>query len=156
MLLAVVDPSAQVRRAHTDGPGLVAVIVDGSSSGWRAYAWALGHARRSRCPILALYTGGPGRLLSAMAYAYPLTATVSVEDAVRRSEAIAADEVRVQAECLGAEFGVTVLFALQPGASLRALLAEAAREGADLLVIGACRKTARGVPRQRLPIVIIP
>lgn len=157
MLSAVIDPSAQVRRTRTsDGPGLVAVVLDGASSGWRAFAWALGHARRSRCPILAIYVGSPGRMLAAMAYAYPITASVAVDDVVRRSEAIVADEVCDQAKGLGAEFGVTVLFAQRPGASIRALLSEAEREGADLLVIGASRKTARGVPRQRLPVVIIP
>jgi nucleotide-binding universal stress UspA family protein len=157
MLFAVIDPSAQVRRVSTsDGPGLVAVALDGDSAGWRAFSWALGHARRSRCPILALYIGSPGRMLAAMAYAYPITASVSVDEEVRRSEAIVADEVRHQAECLGAEFGVAVRFALRPGASLRALLSEAEQAGADLLVIGASRKTSRGVPRQRLPVVIIP
>ncbi len=157
MFCDVTDPSAATGPTWThDGPRLVAVILDGRSPGWRAFAWAVGHARRSRCPVLALYIGTPGRLVAAMAYAYPLTAAASVEDVVRRGAAIIAAEVRDQATRLGLELGVPVRFESRPGASVRALLAEAAREGADLLVMGSSRRTARGLPRQRVPIVIIP
>lgn len=157
MFCGVTDPSLAMGRTWThDGPRLVAVILDGRSPGWRAFAWTVGHARRSHCPVLALYIGTSGRLLAAMAYAYPLTAAVSVEDAVRRGEAIAAGEVRDQVTRLGLELGVPVRFESRPGASVRALLIEAEKEGADLLVMGASRRTSRGLPRQRVPIVVIP
>jgi hypothetical protein len=91
-----------------------------------------------------------------LAYAYPLTATVSVDDVVRRSEAIVASEAREQAERFGSEFGVWVLFEVAPGASLRDTFRRAELAGADVLVLGSSRKTARGVPRQRMPVVVIP
>jgi nucleotide-binding universal stress UspA family protein len=156
-VISVIKPSAETRPSREwDGPGLVAVALDGSATSWRAFSWALGHARRSRCPILAIYIGARGRMLSALAYAYPLSATISVDEAVRRSEAIVADEARDQAERFGAEFGVAVIFEATPGASLRDTFRRAERAGADVLVVGASRKTARGVPRQRMPVVVIP
>ena len=37
------------RELHpTDGPALVVVGVDGSATGWHAFAWACGHARSQR------------------------------------------------------------------------------------------------------------
>ncbi len=156
MFWDVIDHSPERRRVNTaDGPSLVAVVLDGSSTSWRAFAWALGHARRSRCPILAIYAARSARSLAVLAYMFPLTATTSVDHMVRRSEAIIADDIRRQAERLGAEFGVGVRFNQVAGRSRRALLVAAERDGADLLVIAA--RPRFGAVRQRsLPLVVIP
>ena len=86
---------------------------------------------------------------------FPLTATTPVDEVVRRSEAIAADEVRVQAERLGAEYGVPVRFDRMIGGSRRALLTAAERDGADVLVLGAGRRVG-STRRRSLPLVVIP
>jgi nucleotide-binding universal stress UspA family protein len=156
MFLSVIDHSPEIQRLPTaDGPSLVAVVLDGSPTSWRAFAWALGHARRSRCPILAIYAARSARSMAAMAYLFPLSASAPVDDLVRRSEAMVADDVRHEAERSAAECGVPIRFREMTGASPRALLAAAARDGADLLVTGARRPLSRGRGRS-VPLVVIP
>lgn len=156
MFFRVIDHSPEVRRIPTaDGPSLVAVVLDGTPTSWRAFAWTIGHARRSRCPILVIYTARSSRSVAALAYMFPLTANAPIDEMVQRSEDIVATEVRAEVERLGAEFGVPIRFDHVHGTSRRTLLQAAERDGADLLVLGARRRWWRGHHRS-LPLVVIP
>ncbi len=161
-----------VRRAHAgpdpasrpapalqagDGPSLVVVGVDGTASAWRAFAWACGHARRSHCPVLAIYASNtgfmdcsiPGGLAAAAAAQAALEVAADLRDEVLRC----ADD-----------FGVPVRFEHHRGDPAKALACAADTHNADLVVIGASRPlhrlagsmAGRLARTGRLPLVVVP
>jgi nucleotide-binding universal stress UspA family protein len=147
---------APARRVG-DGPCLVVVGVDGTPSAWRAFAWACGHARRSHCPVLAIYASNTGFLdcsiPSGMAAAAAAQAALEVAANLR-------DEVLRWA----ADFGVPVRFEHHRGDPARALVGAADEYNADLVVIGASRPlhrlagsmAGRLARTGRLPLVVVP
>src|ERR1051326_4432596 len=109
----------------TDGPGLVVVGVDGSDPAWHAFWWALGHARRARCPVLAVFVATSTFAASVITYG-------DRDGHIARALEELAGEVGAQVGPAGAESGVDVRFAHLRGEPAK-LLVECAREhGADL------------------------
>jgi nucleotide-binding universal stress UspA family protein len=141
-----------------DGPRLVMVGVDGSASAWRAFAWACGHARRSHCPLLAVFVSAPS-------YLEALAMNPSVAAARTGAAVELADEISTQVRLIGQDLGVPVRFEYHQGDPSAILLAVARDRAADLLVLGA---SAQGVHRitggipgrlvrcRRVPVVVIP
>jgi nucleotide-binding universal stress UspA family protein len=161
MLSGVIDSREAFRRSgpeKADGPSLVIVGVDGSDSAWRAFAWALGHARRSHCPVLAIYVSGPV-FMDALMPALPL------DESVARARAELAEEIGDQIIRMATELRVDVRFEHHDGDPARVLLSAAEKHGADMLVLGASMQgvhriagslPGRLVRCRRLPVVVIP
>jgi nucleotide-binding universal stress UspA family protein len=161
MLLGVIDSRGAFRQGGpeaADGPSLVVVGVDGSDSAWRAFAWSLGHARRSRCPVLAIYVSA-GMFMDALMPSLPLDESVVL---ARRE---LADEIGTEIGRMAAELRVDVRFEHRDGDPARVLLAAAEECGADMLVLGASMQglhriagslPGRLVRCRRLPVVVIP
>jgi len=161
MLLPVIDAREDFRRSGpdaADGPSLVAVGVDGSDSAWRAFAWALGHARRSHCPVLAIYVSGP-------VFMDALMPSVPVDESIADARRELAEEIGAEIGRMAAELHVRVRFEYRDGDPARVLLAAAEKSGADMLVLGASMQgvhriagslPGRLVRCRRLPVVVIP
>src|SRR4051794_13568748 len=82
-----------------DGPSALVVGVDGSDTGWRAFHYALGQARRQRSRVVAVYAESlPGAAFAgSTALALPL-----LDDSAEELR----EELRSSVEALGAEHGV--------------------------------------------------
>jgi nucleotide-binding universal stress UspA family protein len=142
----------------TDGPALIVVGVDGSESAWRAFWWAIGHARRARCPILAVFVATSTFVSSLMEYGDRYG---QVAAALRDL----ADEVEESVVSAGAEVGVEIRFTHMRGDPVAALLSCAREHAADLIVVGAPghfmhrivrSRTASLIRRREIPIVVVP
>ncbi|MGC9666149.1 universal stress protein [Planosporangium sp. 12N6] len=156
------EPLDTSRSAHSparvDGPSLVVVGVDASPSAWRAFAWACGHARRSRCPLLAIFASGPS-------YLEVLAADPSAAEAREAAAAEVAADISTQVQHAAENLGVAVRFEHHHGDPASVLLTIARDRAADLLVLGASaqgvHRIAGGLPGKlvrcrRLPVVVIP
>jgi nucleotide-binding universal stress UspA family protein len=151
-------PEPAPARQAGDGPSLVVVGVDGTASAWRAFAWACGHARRSHCPVLAIFASTTGYLDCAMPNAM-------AAGAMAQAIAEMADDLRSEVSRAGAEFGVPVRFEHRRGDPAKVLLGAADRHNADLVVIGAPMQAlhrltgsiaARLARSRKIPIVVVP
>lgn len=131
------------------------VGIDGSMTAWRAFAMAVGIARRDKGRVIVCFvshTPGPAELA---AFAVPVPAPVDEE--------VAADLKREVSEELG-RAGVEGDFACRKGDIARELEALAASTHSDLIVVGRSRHPALhlgGVPRKllamgRRPVLIVP
>jgi len=145
-------------RRPGDGPALVVVGIDGSDPAWRAFWWAIGHARRARCPVLALFVATSTFVASMISY--------GDRDAhIANAYAELADQLRDQVAASAAEVGVEVRFAWVRGEPAHAILACARENAADLIVVGAPRnffhrwsgsRAARLIGNREIPIVVVP
>jgi nucleotide-binding universal stress UspA family protein len=142
----------------TDGPALVVVGVDGSEPAWRAFWWAIGHARRARCPVLAVFVATSTFTASMVTYG-------DRDGHIARAVAELAEQVRDAVKAAGAEAGVDVRFVHLRGEPASALTACAREHGADLVVVGAPgsrihrlmgSRTASLIRRREIPVVVIP
>jgi nucleotide-binding universal stress UspA family protein len=158
----VTEPLDASRSVHSpkrvDGPNLVVVGVDASPSAWRAFAWACGHARRSHCPLLAVFASGPS-------YLEALAVNPSVAEARAATASEVADDISTQVQHAAEDLGVAVRFEHHNGDPASVLLTVARDRAADLLVVGASaqgvHRIAGGLPGKlvrcrRLPVIVIP
>ena len=141
-----------------DGPGLVIVGVDGSRAAWRAFWWAIGHGRRARCPVLAVYVATSTFVTSLISYGDRDGRIAEALDALAR-------ELAEQVAAAAADLGVDVQFAHVRGEPTSALLTVARERAADLIVVGAPDNmvhrlvgshTASLIRRREIPVVVVP
>src|SRR5215831_20666908 len=99
------DPAARKGPAGPagDGPALVVVGIDGSDSAWRAFWWTIGHARRARCPVLAVFVATSTFTSSLITYG-------DRDGHIARALAELAEQVKAQVVRAGADVGVDVRF----------------------------------------------
>jgi nucleotide-binding universal stress UspA family protein len=139
----------------TDDRPWIVVGLDGSTTAWRAFAWACGHARRTGARLLAVYIT-PAASWEAIT---PLSQTAAWS--ADAAETAAARVAREAAEI--ADGAVT--FEHRVGDPTRVLLAAARERGADLIVVGSSTHPAhriagsvagRLVKCQQVPVVVVP
>ncbi|HKD97854.1 MAG TPA: universal stress protein [Micromonosporaceae bacterium] len=141
-----------------DGPGLVVVGVDGSREAWRAFWWAIGHARRARCPVLAVFVATSTFVTSMITYG-------DRDGRIAEALGALAAELSQQVVAAGADVGVDVQFTHVRGDPANALLHVARERAADLIVVGAPghlvhrligSHTASLIRRREIPVVVVP
>jgi nucleotide-binding universal stress UspA family protein len=141
-----------------DGPALVVVGIDGSDPAWRAFWWAIGHARRARCPVLAVF-------VATATFVASMVSSGDRDGHIAGAFAELADQLRDQVAASAAEVGVEVKFAWVRGEPAHALLAHARENAADLIVVGAPRhflhrwsgsRAGRLIRNREIPIVVVP
>jgi nucleotide-binding universal stress UspA family protein len=141
-----------------DGPALVVVGVDGSDPAWRAYSWAVGHARRAHCPVLALFVATSTFVSSVISYG-------DRDGHIANAFAELAEQLRTQVAAIATEVGVEVRFAWVRGEPAHALIAAARENSADLIVVGAPHhllhrvvgsRAGRLIRNREIPIVVVP
>ncbi len=143
----------------TDGPSVILVGADNSTTSSRAGWYAMGLARRQGARLVVVYvmpmatlgTSGPG----------------GASLAVAKDEAFAetAREMRERAEQTGAEFGIQVRFLARRGDAFTEICRAADEVRADAIVVGASTKAGhrfvgslavRLVRSGRWPVTVVP
>jgi nucleotide-binding universal stress UspA family protein len=115
----------------TDGPSVILVGVDDSTTSSRAGWYAAGLARRQRARLIAVFVAP----LTTFGAAGPGGAalTVAKDEAFR----VTAEEMAARAERFAAELGISVTFMAARGDPYSELLRIAAEVKADAIVVGA-------------------
>lgn len=141
-----------------DGPTAIVVGVDGSDTGWRAFSYALGQARRQGSRVVCVLAENPAvaTLAGAGAMAVPL-----LDD----SAAEIREEIRAEVVGHGAEHGVPVTLVVGTGDPTLVLMQVADAQRADAIVVGASTRIAtrlfgsvavRAVRAGRWPVTVVP
>jgi nucleotide-binding universal stress UspA family protein len=161
---AVADPEEHygppadqlVFERGTDGPRVIMVGVDGSSTSVHAAAYACGLARRQRCRLVVVHVVSPGAFTTlAGAAAAAVAATLAELTADLRAE------IRRAAE----ELGVPTTFITRRGDPYVELRDAANAVKADMVVVGVSTKAGhrfvgsvavRLVRLGRWPVVVVP
>jgi nucleotide-binding universal stress UspA family protein len=134
------------------------VGVDGSQGAWRAFWWAIGHARRAHCPVLAVFVATSTFVSSMITYG-------DRDGRIAEALGALAAELSQQVTAAGAEVGVDVGFTHVRGEPASALLSVARDRAADLIVVGAPghlvhrligSRTASLIRRREIPVVVVP
>jgi nucleotide-binding universal stress UspA family protein len=143
----------------TDGPSVILVGVDDSTTSIRAGWYAAGLARRQGARIVAVYVSP----LASLGTAGPTGASVAVarEEAFR---ATAADMQR-RAQEIGAELGIAITFVAARGEPFAEIRRIAGEVRADAIVVGASAQAGhrfvgslavRLVRAGRWPVTVVP
>jgi nucleotide-binding universal stress UspA family protein len=152
-------PAAQRQTFErgTDGPKVIMVGVDGSTTSMHAAAYACGLARRQRCCLTVLYVTSPatfGAAVSGMA-------AMAQEKTFNDMAAELRDVVRRAAE----ELGVPTTFVTRRGDPYVELRDAADRVKADMVVVGVSAQAGhrfvgsiatRLVRLGRWPVLVVP
>lgn len=140
----------------TDGPRVIVVAVDGSTTSLRAAAYAAGLARRQSAELVVIFVGGP----SAMTGLVP-EASVLLRDA---QQDIAA-ELRAQVERGASQVGITARFIQTKGDAFTEISRICAEVLADAVIVGASTSAGhrivgsvglRLVRAGRWPVTVVP
>lgn len=143
----------------TDGPSVILVGADDSTTSQRAGWYALGLARRQGArlvavfvsPVASLGTSGPGGAALAVAKDEAFNATAA--------------EMEERAERIAAEFGISVTFLARRGEPYTEICRVADEVRADAIVVGASTKAGhrfvgslavRLVRAGRWPVTVVP
>ena len=143
----------------TDGPSVILVGADDSTTSLRAGWYAMGLARRQGArlvavfvaPVATLGTAGPGGAALAVAKDEAFSATAA--------------EMRQRAELAGAEFGIQVTFLSRRGEPFAEICRVAEEVRADAIVVGASTKAGhrfvgslavRLVRAGKWPVTVVP
>ena len=141
-----------------DGPSALVVGVDGSDTGWRAFHYAVGQARRQGSRVVAVYaeTLPAAAFAGTGALALPLIDTSAEEFH---------EELRSAVETLGAEHGVDTRLVVCAADPVLALTRVAEQVRADAILVGASTQAAhrlfgsvavRAVRSGRWPVTVVP
>jgi nucleotide-binding universal stress UspA family protein len=143
----------------TDGPSVILVGVDDSTTSLRAGWYAMGLARRQRARIVAVFV----MPVATLGAAGPGGAALSVA----KDEAFqaTAEEMRERAARTAAEFGISVTFLARRGEPFAELSRVADEVRADAIVVGASTKAGhkfigslavRLVRANKWPVTVVP
>ena len=115
----------------TDGPSVILVGVDDSTTSNRAGWYAAGLARRQRARIVGVFVAP----LAGFSAAGPGGAalTVAKDEAFRQS----AEEMEARAQVMAAEFGISITFIAARGDPYSEICRIADEVRADAIVVGA-------------------
>jgi nucleotide-binding universal stress UspA family protein len=117
----------------TDGPTVILVGVDDSTTSIRAGWYAAGLARRQRARIVAVFVQPMASFGSAGPGGAALT--VAKEEAFRKSIA----DMRQRAEATAAELGISITFRAARGDPYTEIVRTADEVRADAIVVGASK-----------------
>jgi len=124
------DPATSFELG-TDGPSVILVGVDNSTTSSRAGWYAAGLARRQRARLVAVFVSP----LATFGSAGPGGATLAVaQDEAFRATAGAMEE---QARQIGAELGISITFVAARGDPYSEICRVAGEVRADAIVVGA-------------------
>jgi nucleotide-binding universal stress UspA family protein len=113
----------------TDGPRVILVGIDGSTTASRAGAYAGGLARRQRSRLVVVYVVAPSMLAGI--------ASTAVAGVREQAAADLIAEFRQQIKGWAAELNVPITFVVRRGDPFHELRQAAARARADMVVVGA-------------------
>jgi nucleotide-binding universal stress UspA family protein len=116
-------------EAGTDGPRVILVGIDGSTTASRAGAYAGGLARRQHARLVVVYVIGPSVLAGI--------AATAIAGAQEQAAGELADEFRQQVKAWATELGVPVTFVVRRGDPFHELRHAAIEARADMVVVGA-------------------
>jgi nucleotide-binding universal stress UspA family protein len=115
----------------TDGPSVILVGVDDSTTSIRAGWYAAGLARRQRARIVAVFVSPLGSFGAASSAGAALT--VAKEEAFRNS----VEDMERRAETMAAELGISITFRAARGDPFTEISRIAKEVRADAIVVGA-------------------
>jgi nucleotide-binding universal stress UspA family protein len=140
----------------TDGPNVLVVGVDGSTTSLRAGAYAAGLARRQHAHLVIVYVASAGGLVE-LAPGGALVARQVAEDI--------ADDLRRQVEELAPALGISYTFRVETGDPFTQLVHVADEVSADGVVVGSSMQAGhrfagsiaiRLVKAGRWPVTVVP
>jgi nucleotide-binding universal stress UspA family protein len=140
----------------TDGPKVLVVGVDGSTTSMRAGSYAGGLARRQGAHLVVVYVARPGGLIDLA----PGAAAIA-----RRTADEISEDLRRQVEERAATFGVPVTFRAECGDPYSELVRVADEVRADGVIVGASTQAGhrfagsiaiRLVKAGRWPVTVVP
>jgi nucleotide-binding universal stress UspA family protein len=143
----------------TDGPSVILVGADDSTTAARAGWYALGLARRQRAKLVALFVSPVSSVVAAGPGGAALT--------VAKNEALAevARDMKQRAEQAAAEFGISLTFLVRRGEPFTEICRAADEFRADAIVVGASAKAGhrfvgslaiRLVRAGKWPVTVVP
>ena len=144
----------------TDGPSVILVGTDGSTTAARAGWYAVGLARRQRARVVAVYV----QPLATCASSVPATGA-GLAAAQRQSFDEIADDLRRRTDETSRELGVEVTFIAARGDPFTELRRVADEIRADAVIVGASAKAGhrfvgslavRLVRANRWPVTVVP
>ncbi|GAA4444836.1 universal stress protein [Phytohabitans houttuyneae] len=140
----------------TDGPAVLVVGVDGSTTSMRAGAYAAGLARRQRSRLVVVYVSRPGAFVGLA----PGAAAVA-----RQADHEFAEDLRRQVEEAAVSTGVRATFQEVYGDPYSELVRVATEVNADGVIVGASMRAGhrfagslaiRLVKSGRWPVTVVP
>jgi nucleotide-binding universal stress UspA family protein len=141
----------------TDGPRVIVVGVDGSTTSLRAGAYAAGMARRQNSQLVVVYVAGAATALAGMIGAADMLAWEADEQV--------ADDLRRQVEEVAGSYGLRATFVAVHGDPYTELIEVAEQVRADAMVVGASMRAGhrfagslaiRLVRAGRWPVTVVP
>lgn len=144
----------------TDGPGVILVGTDGSTTAARAGWYAAGLARRQRARVVAVYVQPMATLASSLPAAGAGLAAVE-----RESFGEIAEDIRRRIDETSRELGIAVTFITAQGDPFTELVRVADEIRADAVIVGASAKAGhrwvgslavRLVRAGRWPVTVVP
>jgi nucleotide-binding universal stress UspA family protein len=144
----------------TDGPGVILVGTDGSTTAARAGWYAAGLARRQRARVVAVYVQPMATLASSLPAAGAGLAAVE-----RDSFGEIAEDIRRRMDETSRELGIAVTFITAQGDPFTELVRVADEIRADAVIVGASAKAGhrwvgslavRLVRAGRWPVTVVP
>jgi nucleotide-binding universal stress UspA family protein len=154
------DGEAGPFELGTDGPAVILVGLDGSTTSLRASAYAAGLARRQGARVVAVYIGSLPQM-SAVAPGADAALAVARSEAFEQS----ADELRQLTQEQATERGITISFVAGRGDPFTELRKIADEVRADAIVVGASAKAGhrlvgslavRLVRAGKWPVTVVP
>jgi nucleotide-binding universal stress UspA family protein len=144
----------------TDGPGVIMVGTDGSTTAARAGWYAAGLARRQRARVVAVYVQPMATLASSLPAAGAGLAAVE-----RESFGEIAEDIRRRIDETSRELGIAATFITAQGDPFTELVRVADEIRADAVIVGASAKAGhrwvgslavRLVRAGRWPVTVVP